>query len=331
LHGENGIRFHGRGLVYGLVNTTGVRAQTWNRNGLTIELSLKPEIEPHRNLPVFLTIYDPQSLAAITVGQWRAGLIVRWRNLKTPLDFKEFGVQGALSAGERRLVAITFDTARSAVFVDGKLKRQHASNLLSSLDGSSIRFVLGNSPNGRDAWMGDLFALALYNRSLSPAEVSINYDSWTMKGLPSVSAQNGLVGLFTFAEKSGERAGNQTFQDGHLRVPRYFRPPLREILIPPWRDFQVKRTYLLDMLLNILGFIPFGLSFAVWSSRSFGLSSCKAISYTVFFSAVLSCSIELLQVWIPLRDSQLMDILMNTVGAFVGSLFVGRAGAPETA
>jgi VanZ family protein len=326
LPSDNGIRFDGRGLVYGLENSLGAAPQSQGGNTLTVELWLKPEIEPHRNLPVFLTIYDRHNSEAVTIGQWRSGLIVRWKNLDTPLDFKEFGVRDVLGAGERRILAITFDASRSVVFVDGKLKRQYASNPVSTLDGKSIRFVLGNSPNGRDSWAGDLFAFALYNRSLSPGEVSRNYEEWERKGLPAVSVQNGLVGLFRFTEKTGDRASNQIAPEGDLRIPRYFHPLHKEILTRPWNDFQVTRSYLLDMLVNFLGFIPFGFFLFAWSSRSLGVSRRKAVVFILLISAALSGSIEVLQVWIPLRDSQIMDLLMNTLGAGVGSLLFAWLG-----
>src|SRR4030067_397318 len=84
LHDENGIRFHGRGLVYGVENASGATPHSYGRNGFTVELLLQPDLEPSRNVPVFFTMYDPHSLEAITLGQWRSGLIVRWRNLYTP-------------------------------------------------------------------------------------------------------------------------------------------------------------------------------------------------------------------------------------------------------
>jgi len=320
LQNENGIRFHGRGLVYGVEDGLGMSSRAQSGDSLTVELWLKPEIEPHRNLPVFLTLYDRHNFEAVTIGQWRSELIIRSKNLGTPLHLKEFGLENALSAGERRVLAITFDGSRTTVFLDGKFKRQYPSNPLSTLDKNAMRFVLGNSPNGRDSWAGDLFALALYDRALSPDEVARNYEGWAGKGLPAVSVQEGLFGLFTFTEKSGDRAGNQIAPEGHFRIPQYFQPLQKEILIPPWKDFQLKRSYLMDMTVNILGFIPFGFFFPVWFARSFDLSTRRAVLFTVFVSAVLSFSIELIQAWIPLRDSQVMDLLMNISGTAVGSL-----------
>lgn len=331
LPSENGIRFYGRGLVYGVEDSLGMSSRAQSGDSLTVELWLSPKIEPDRNLPVFLTIYDRHNFEAVTIGQWRSGLSIRSKNLGAPLQFKEFGLENALSAGERRLLAITFDGSRTTVFMDGNLKRQYPSNPLSTLDKNAMRFVLGNSPNGRDSWVGDLFALALYNRSLSPDEVARNYEGWVGTGLPAVSVQEGLFGLFTFTEKSGDRAGNQIAPEGYFRIPRYFQPLQKEILIPPWKEFQIKRSYLIDMAVNILGFIPFGFFFSMWFANSFGLSTYRAILVTVFVSAVLSFSIELIQAWIPLRDSQVMDLLLNILGTAVGSLVFACSGKARRA
>jgi hypothetical protein len=327
LQNENGIRFHGRGLIYGLENPLGIAPQSQDGKSLTVELSLKPDIEPHRNLPVFLTIYGHSSLDAVALAQWRSELIVRWWNLGTPLVFREFGVTNVLNAGERRIIAIAFIGSRTAVYVDGRLRKQHPANPLSALDKQSVGWVLGNSPNGASSWKGDLFGLAVYDRSLTADDVSMNYDGWLRKGLPRLSRDEGLVGLFKFNEHAGELARSQIRSEDHFRIAKFFEPHQREILTAPWKDFQIKRSYLVDVAINILGFMPFGLFFAAWFTRSWGLSARKAIMVTVSLAAVLSISIELIQAWIPSRDSQVMDLLMNIFGATVGSLvFVKSAG-----
>jgi hypothetical protein len=324
LHNENGIRFDGRGLVYGLENPKTIASQSGTEHALTVDLWLKPDREPDDNVPVFLTIYDRSTLDAILLAQWRSELIVRRQNLGTPLAFREFGVTNVLNTGERRIITITFNASRTAVFVDGRLRGQHPANLLSNLDKQSIGWVLGNTPNGRSSWRGDVFAVALYDRPLTPDDVARNYSGWSRTGLPQLSRDEGLVGLFSFREHVGEFARNQIEPEEYFRIPRVFEPPQREILTDPWKDFQIKRSYLLDMAVNILGFIPVGFFFAAWFTKSWRLSARKAFLVTLILAAVLSLSIELTQAWIPSRDSQVMDLIMNTFGAALGALAFAR-------
>lgn len=327
LPGENGIRFYGRGLISGLENSVAMASRSQMGHSLTVELWLKPDIKPQKNLPVFVTIYDQSSLNAITLAQWRSELIVRWQNLNTPLVFNEFGVAHVLGAGEKRLLTFVFDASATAIFVDGRLKRKHAADLMFSLYPQSIGWVLGNTPNGRSPWRGDVFAFAIYNRALSTDEVTGNFDAWMREGFPKVAAGGGLVRLFQFDERAGEIARSQIGRQDELRIRRLFAPLQQEILVTPWSDFQIKQSYFVDMVVNIVGFTPFGFFFAAWFAKSRGLSSRKASLLAVLLSAVLSLAIELIQAWIPSRDSQLMDVLMNTSGAALGSLvFVGLRG-----
>lgn len=70
-----------------------------------------------------------------------------------------------------------------------------------------------------------------------------------------------------------------------------------------------------DMLLNLLGFMPFGALLMLLYGRR--LSIPKVIAY----GALLSLSIELLQVGIPRRHPSLMDLILNTVGTGLGAYF----------
>ena len=70
--------------------------------------------------------------------------------------------------------------------------------------------------------------------------------------------------------------------------------------------------HLVEDVLNVALFCPLGLAL-----RLLGVSA----GATLMISAALSCSVELLQLWvIPGRYSELQDILANTAGAAFGAL-----------
>ena len=73
-----------------------------------------------------------------------------------------------------------------------------------------------------------------------------------------------------------------------------------------------------DGILNIGLFSPLGIA-AAWRARS-GWSVWKAI----LGGALLSASIEVLQLFVPGRDPELLDILFNTIGAAVGAIIAFR-------
>lgn len=320
LPGENGIRFNGRGLIYRLDSGMGAAPSSRGRDSITVDLWLRPAREPHLSLPVFLTLYDPASLDAVAFAQWEAELIVRWQNLNGPLVVDEIGIEDVLHAGQRSLLTITCDASGTGVFVDGRQRRRYPANLLSRSDARTMEWVLGNTPDGRRPWQGDVFAIATYDRALSAGDVLRNHDGWSSRGRPITSRDEGLVGLFIFSERSGEITRSQIRPDDHFRVAKFLEVRIRNLLITPWKDFEFTQGYLVDMALNILGFVPLGFFLAAYFVKSCGQRICRAIFLTIFVAAALSLSIEIIQAWIPSRDSQLMDLLMNMAGTAVGSL-----------
>jgi VanZ family protein len=65
----------------------------------------------------------------------------------------------------------------------------------------------------------------------------------------------------------------------------------------------------LDAILNVLLFIPFGMGM-----RLAGISRRRAFA----IGLVTTITVELLQLWIPGRDTSLGDVLTNSLGGFIG-------------
>ena len=75
----------------------------------------------------------------------------------------------------------------------------------------------------------------------------------------------------------------------------------------------------LDIFLNILLFIPFGFALGT-KLRSRGKSWRSALLYTWLAGALLSYGIELVQLYIPARDSGWEDVFTNSAGSAVGCI-----------
>ena len=72
------------------------------------------------------------------------------------------------------------------------------------------------------------------------------------------------------------------------------------------------------MVVNVIGFMPLGIVF-------YGLLQCFSGPFTrhsqllaVALCLMLSLGIELAQTWIPTRYSTLLDLILNTFGAWLG-------------
>lgn len=82
----------------------------------------------------------------------------------------------------------------------------------------------------------------------------------------------------------------------------------------------------LDGFLNILLFIPFGFGLGE-KLRERGRSKKTAFLIVWMCGALLSYSVELLQIYIPLRDSGWGDVITNSSGAAIGALMFDYMGA----
>jgi glycopeptide antibiotics resistance protein len=92
------------------------------------------------------------------------------------------------------------------------------------------------------------------------------------------------------------------------------------MLQPFWEEYKPTWGYWMDILINIVGFIPLGFVYcAYFSSR---VIKDPTIAVTVFGFAV-SLVIELLQSYLPTRSSGTTDLLTNTIGTLVGAKFYG--------
>ena len=83
----------------------------------------------------------------------------------------------------------------------------------------------------------------------------------------------------------------------------------------------------LDVFLNILLFIPLGFGLSE-KLRHKGWTWKQVILATWIAGAFISYTIELLQIYIPTRDSGWEDILTNSTGAVLGSVFFAICGRP---
>jgi len=81
----------------------------------------------------------------------------------------------------------------------------------------------------------------------------------------------------------------------------------------------------LDDFLNVLLFVPFGFGLAE-KLRERGKSRLATLGFTLAAGAALSYTIELLQIFIPLRDSGWEDIITNSFGAVAGALLFDLCG-----
>ncbi|MDQ7988499.1 MAG: VanZ family protein [Candidatus Dactylopiibacterium sp.] len=91
-------------------------------------------------------------------------------------------------------------------------------------------------------------------------------------------------------------------------------------LIEPWQKY----ISLLDVYLNIAGYVPFGFMFAAAFAE--GRKAGRVVLWGLIASALLSFSIEFAQNWLPTRVASNLDLATNALGGLTGAMLGVRWG-----
>jgi len=313
LQDQNGVQFYGQAIIHSTIPF--FQSSNIPMESFSIELWLQPTTESSSHIGHIFSILDEQGSESFFVGQWRSHLILG-KGIHGKATYREIGIRDALKKGNKRFVTITSGADGTNIYVDGILmKSSPRFHLFSMNEKPSGKILLGNSPTGGEYWTGNLLSLAIYDRVLTGEEVSQHFPQHIHR--PKRSGGDEPVSLYLFDEHSGTLA-HDSVGDHHLLIPLSFKVLKKTILVPPWEDFRFTRSYLMDVLTNILGFIPFGffLSAYLWLRKP--RSIFRLLLTTIIIAGCLSLSIELIQVYLPTRSSQLTDVITNILGTAVG-------------
>ena len=128
----------------------------------------------------------------------------------------------------------------------------------------------------------------------------------------------GPIALYIFNEGWGTTVHNQMNSENDLRIPEHFFVLHAPFLETPWDEFQPSWSYWKNVMINIGGFVPLGFFFCAYfvSVRRFN----RAALATIVLGGLVSLTIEVLQAFLPTRDSGMTDIITNTLGTGIGAM-----------
>lgn len=322
LNDQNGLRFNGNGIVLG---TKGFEfPDPQSAAGVSLELWLEPSQENYSN--ALLALSSPANPEQFRLRQSHDFLLIlqQPRASAHHTGMTSLWVPHAFPAHKRKFIAICSGPAGTTVYLDG-VPTQNSSTFKIDAKVFSGQLVVGTSPTAYDSWRGKLLGLALFGRELTAAQISGHYQSWT-RGLPEAYESDQPAALYTFAERSGSVVHNQIASGPDLAIPASFRVPYKPFLKPFWSEFYLNRGYFRDVFINIAGFVPLGFFFCRLLSSS--EASRKALVATIILGAIFSLTIEVLQGFMPMRDSGTTDIITNTLGTTIGAMLY-RGGTLE--
>lgn len=133
--------------------------------------------------------------------------------------------------------------------------------------------------------------------------------------LPCGSGPGMAVACYRFDALRGEviadlsGSGNDLWKPAHLAFEKHV------LGIPDSQSFSLS-----DVTLNLLGFMPLGflIFLCLFKTERMPVRTCLLFAVAVGFA--VSLAIEVTQVWLPGRDSSLLDLIANTVGTAIGGV-----------
>jgi hypothetical protein len=273
-----------------------------------------------------LAIYDPSHPKQFQVKQWTDGLLVT-HDAAVEHDRTgtiKFDVDHAFSPGKLVLVTLTAGSKGTTAYLNGTLTGVFPRFTISRNDVSG-QIVLGTSPTSYLPWSGEFCGLAIYSRELSPDEVLQHDRQWANSN--SALDLDGALALYRFVAGNGREVRNEVPSGPNLMIPAFFSLPHKPLLESAIKEFRPDKGYAVDVLVNILGFVPLGLivcTLLVWTK-----SRWQSIFIATVACGLLSVVIEILQYYVPRRNSDITDIITNTLGGALGAVLIQAAPVRE--
>jgi len=282
--------------------------------------SLEIWFEPARTWVsgTLLSFYAPEGRRQFSLLQSTTDLSLQsevleehYQTLTTRLDAADVFRQGRLA-----FVTLTSTGGQTSVYLNGAPIKK-AANFPISIQDFAGELVVGNSPIAGGSWRGQVRGLAVYDAAISPVEVRQDFETWSRKGRPDISETRDAVALYVFDEHAGNVIHNQVSSGTDLYIPEHYLVVAQAFLRPFWVEYHPGRSYWEGVvLINVIGFIPFGFLFCAYFSLS-GRIRRPALA-TILLGFTLSLTIECLQAFLPTRDSGTTDLITNTLGTCIG-------------
>jgi|SRR6266850_1302114 len=313
---QTGISLGGGGILFSpkFLTVENGNSRPSREDAVTLEIWAEALSEPH-NVAHILSFYGRRDEEKFFIGQWNSLLLLQAKNsVEASAPSRKLGVTDGLPINQARVLTITSSVAGTALYLDGQLRDSSSHQFLNS-DSLSGRIVLGDSDTANNRWKGNLFGLAVYDHALNPREVSGHYRYWKTGSSSALAREEGIRALYPFDDRTGDRLRDSMGRQNDIVIPPYFGALKKEILVPPW-DEHFPNWH--DIAKNVAGFVPLGLLlFALF--RNMGRYSLRrCVVQTILIGALISLTIELVQVYLPDRSSSLTDLVANTFGTAVG-------------
>ena len=318
---EPGLSFGNNGIAYASIDNNQIKNKISRLDAFSIEMALKFEDFELRGFNIILSIHAGKDYNQLVVGQWKSNLIVMNGD-----DYSYSRKIGRISADifsklpHRVLITITTGGKGTRLYIDGKLVKTDPNLILSIPEGDTQILTLGNSVYGKHSWRGEVYELALYRDRLAPETIENHLIPWSKNNMLSFVGQEKPIFFFTFNERKGTETTDHITGVQKLNIPGDFHILKKDFISLPRYDLVLNKNFYFDCIINLIGFVPLGFVLYVLFIQAGGVFQKKAIIFSVVFCFSISLYIEIVQAWIPDRSSDAIDLILNTAGAWIGTV-----------
>jgi len=321
LDGQPGLKFGKFGRAHTVPFLHEKAAASLNQSGYTLALAFDPAADDGGGFRVIAAIHAGDDRSQIVIGQWRNFVIVmNGDDYDNRRRLPRVTADTSLFADRPLMLTIATTTNGTSLYLNGERVAANARLHLTLPAKPELgRLVIGNSVNASQSWLGEISFLELLARPLTPREVQARFQN-RIAGearMPGPSAPALLS--FDFSERGDSTIRNRGSLAEPLLIPARLHALGTRALAWDAPVGASSQSLTLDIVLNFVGFMPFGFALALVQQAS-SQPRFMTLLLTTVAGLALSLIIELTQAWIPSRDSSLRDLLLNTAGAPAGVL-----------
>ncbi|BBO73019.1 hypothetical protein DSCW_04360 [Desulfosarcina widdelii] len=311
------IRFHGHGMAF----VEDLRAKWADRNleSFTIEMAVTSASGDLQGFNPLVVMHDGADSRQLVIWQYRDSLIAMNGD---DYDFRQrrprVVARDIFSSIREHYVAVVSGRQGTRLYVDGVLADVKRDMRLAIPDsGPELRLVVGNTVHATHGWRGVFHGLAITATDFDGQAILQRYRRWAAGGSFEASKPDLSLLLFSLNTSPSDALKGQDAGPS-LLVPGKLVALEKSFLGLQGLHARWNRPMVFDTLVNVMGFVPLGIVFYGLIQSTAGSFARHGRWLAVLACLLLSLSIELSQAWIPMRVSSLMDLLLNTLGAWIG-------------
>lgn len=322
-----GISFGSYGIAYTALSDKRIESDFPESGSFSIEIAIKPEPRNQEGFNLILVLHDGRDRNQLLIGQYCSSLIIMNGNdYSNRRKTKRIALNQVFQSPKEIFLSITTGDEDTSAYIDGRLikRKKHLKLEIPRGGNTAPRLILGNSVYGNSSWRGDIYGLAFYGYDLTSEQVKLHFNNWSKEQKFSYANQYKPSLLYLFDEKKGEMAIDHANGNHELKIPTRMHILEKRILAPPWIDLKLNKSFIQDFVINLVGFIPLGFILSATFIELGGTLKKRVILITVALCFAISLIIEVAQGWMPSRSSQILDLMLNTSGALIGTMAYGE-------